>query len=87
MLDGENNDFLVHLIDRVLNEVGILSGDQFTHACNGLCSTDLRKQNQILERMENSRAYLLGGGRTAGTDIIRDGSKVLRRTRRKSKLH
>jgi hypothetical protein len=37
MLDGEDYDFLTSLIDRVVNEVGILSGDQLTDAFNGLC--------------------------------------------------
>jgi hypothetical protein len=48
MLDGEDDDFLIRLIDRVINEIGILSGDKLTHAFNGLCSADLWKQNQIL---------------------------------------
>jgi hypothetical protein len=45
MLDGEDDDFLVRLIDRVINEIWILSGDQLTHAFNGLRSAALRKQN------------------------------------------
>jgi hypothetical protein len=49
MLDSEDDDFFIHLIDRVVNEVGIPSGNQFAHACNGLCSANPWKQNQILQ--------------------------------------
>ena len=30
MLDSEDDDFLTRLIDRVINEIGILSGDKLT---------------------------------------------------------
>jgi hypothetical protein len=47
MPDGEDNDFLVRLIDRVLNEIGILSGDQLAYALNGLLPSNLWKQTRV----------------------------------------
>src|ERR1017187_9056092 len=87
MLDSEDDDFLSRLIDAVIDQIGIFAGDQLTHPFNGLRSTDLRKQDQILQRMKNSRAHLPGGARITRTDKVRDGRDILCRTRRKSELH
>jgi hypothetical protein len=87
MLDSEDDDFLSRLVDPLIDQIGIFAGDQLTHPFNGLRSADLRKQDQILQRMKNSRAHLPGGARITRANIVRDGSDILCRTRRKSELH
>lgn len=87
MLDREDDDFLRRLIDPVIDQIGIFVRDQLTHPFNGLRSADMRKQDQILERTKNGRAYPPGGARIAHANIVRDGSDIFRRTRRKSEFH
>ena len=87
MLDGEDDDFVSGHIDLLVNEVGIPPSDEFTALLYCLWSADLWKQNQILERMENSRARLLRSRRIVSADIVADGSEVLRSTRREPELH
>src|ERR1700675_422594 len=87
VLDGEDDDFLRRLINPVIDQIGIFPRDQLAHSFNGLRSADLRKQDQILQRLKNGRAHPLGRARIALADIVRDGGDILYRTRRKSELH
>jgi hypothetical protein len=87
MLNGENDDFLPCLIVCIIDEVRISSGDEFTHALHRLCSADLRKQDQILQRTKNGGAHMLCGVRIARIEVVGNRDKVLCRARRKSKLH
>src|ERR1700682_5508077 len=87
MLDRKDDNFLSRLINRVVNEVRILPGDQLTHAFNGLCSAKPRKQNQILERLENSGAHSPSGGWAVRANVVCNGDDVLCRSRREPELH
>ena len=87
MLDREDDDFLRRLINSVVDQIGISPRDQLAHSLDGLRSAELRKQDQILQRLNNSRAHPLGRGRIALANIVRDGGDIAYRTRSKSELH
>jgi hypothetical protein len=47
----------------------------------------LNADDQILQRTENGRVHLPGGAGVTRANVIRNGSDIFCRTRRKSKLH
>ncbi len=73
MLDRQDDDFLSRIVNCVIDEVTIFSDDELTHTFNSLRSTDLWKQDQILERMKNSGANLPGGNGTVQANVVCDG--------------
>jgi len=53
MLDGENDDFLVCQIDGVVDQIGVAARNKLTHALQFLPPSDLRKQDQVLQGIED----------------------------------
>jgi hypothetical protein len=53
MLDGEDDNFLGLVVSSVIDQIWISARRQLAHALNLLLPSDMRKQNQTLERFKN----------------------------------
>ena len=53
MLNREDNNFIGRVINLVIDQVGIAPRHQFAHALHILPPPRSRKQNQILERLQD----------------------------------
>ena len=52
MLNGEDNNFLGLVVSSVIDQIWIPARHHLAHALDLLLPSDLRKQNQTLERFE-----------------------------------
>jgi hypothetical protein len=72
VLNARNDDILVWLVDRVVDEIVVLPRDQLSHPFDGLWSADVRKAYQHLKGTKDGRAHALRGIRIAHEDVFGD---------------
>jgi len=57
MEDRKNNDFVGYTINGVINEVRISSRNDFPYILDSLSPSNLREQQEILQRIKNGGPY------------------------------
>jgi hypothetical protein len=80
MLDGEDDNFLGLVVSSIIDHVWIPARHQLAHALNLLLPSDMRKQNQTLERFKNRGPHTKCGLRAVFADIVGDLCEILSRT-------
>src|SRR5438105_9262134 len=87
MLDGEDDNFLGLVVSGVIDQIWVPPRHQLAHALDLLWSSNMRKQNQTLERFKNRGPHAKRGLRAVFADIVGDLGEVPSRTRREAELH
>src|SRR6266850_2400001 len=87
MLDSENDNFLGLIVSSVIDEIRISPRHQLAHALDLLLPSNMRKQNQTLQRFKNRGAHAKPGLRAMSADMVGDLGEIPNRTRRETELH
>ena len=66
MLNCEDDDLVGGFVDRVVDEIRIFARHKFADPLGRLPPSNLGEQDEILQRVKDRGAYLLGGGRVMG---------------------
>jgi hypothetical protein len=76
MLDGKDDNFLGLVVSSVVDQIRISPHHQLTHALDLLLPSDVREQNQTLQRFNNRRTHTNRSLRAVLADIIGDLGEI-----------